>query len=126
MMEFLAVPKGYRFYCLAAGALFAANAVRADNLDAIPSLPAPHAEVAASQVLEPEYVRELSPLEAGRNDSNPVWSLANDLIAIERSQGDKREIVIVRSDGTEVEKIYFQLSVMDAKTGKENSFFMLP
>jgi dipeptidyl aminopeptidase/acylaminoacyl peptidase len=59
---------------------------------------------------ELEFVRILSPAEAGLNDSNPVWSSTGNLIAFERSRGDKREIVVARLDGKQVQKIYFQLS----------------
>ena len=35
----------------------------------------------AEEPLEPELVRPLLPVERGRNDSNPVWSPAGDMIA---------------------------------------------
>lgn len=79
---------------------------------------------ARPEVVEPEYVRALSSLEPGRNDSNPVWSPSGNLIAFERSRGDKREVVIVQTDGTQIQKIYFQLSVADIKNGKEKQFFL--
>ncbi len=85
-------------------------------------------DVAAAhvEVLEPEFVRALTAVESGRNDSNPVWSPSGSLIAFERSRGDKREIVVTRTDGTQIQKIYFQLSAADAdaKNGKEKQFFM--
>src|SRR5438093_12876954 len=56
------------------------------------------------------YVRPLIPVESGRNDSNPVWSPSGALIALERSRGDKKEIVIARPDGVVVQTIYHQLS----------------
>src|SRR2546422_5158498 len=61
------------------------------------------------------YVRPLMPIESGRNDSNPVWSPAGALIALERSRGDKKEIVIARPDGTVVHTIYYQLSESSTK-----------
>jgi Tol biopolymer transport system component len=69
-------------------------------------------------------VRALSTVEAGRNDSNPVWSASGNLIAFERSRGDKREIVIARTDGVQLHKIYFQTSSADEKESKEKQFFM--
>ena len=56
------------------------------------------------------YVRPLTAIESGRNDSNPVWSPSGALIALERSRGDKKEIVIARPDGTVVHTIYYQQS----------------
>lgn len=79
---------------------------------------------AHAEVLEPEFVRALTAVESGRNDSNPVWSPSGSLIAFERSRGDKREIVIARTDGTQVHKIYFQLSASDVRDGKEQQFFL--
>ena len=97
-----------------------------------PTVPVKAAEVnAADQDLgELEYVRMLSPLEPGRNDSNPVWSLAGSLIAFERSRGDKREIVVARVDGKQVQRIYFQLSEdtkeepTDGKDAKVQALFI--
>src|SRR2546427_5695026 len=56
------------------------------------------------------YVRPLIPVESGRNDSNPVWSPSGALIALERSRGDKKEIVTALQAGTVVDTIYYQLS----------------
>ena len=69
--------------------------------------------------IEPLYVRPLTPIEAGRNDSNPVWSRSGALIAFERSRGEKKEIVVARSDGTIVHSIYHQLS----EERRETPFF---
>ncbi len=44
----------------------------------------------ADEHLEREFVRSLVPLERGRNDSNPVWSPAGDMIAFERARGDDK------------------------------------
>lgn len=76
------------------------------------------------ELLEPEFVRALSAFEAGRNDSNPVWAPTGELLAFERSRGDKREIVIARPDGMPMQKIYFQLSV--AEPGSKETQFLLP
>ncbi len=70
-------------------------------------------------VIEPLYVRSLTKIEAGRNDSNPTWSPFGTLIAFERSRGDKKEIIIMCPDGTPVQTVYFQLS----EGSKEMKFF---
>src|SRR6266702_3287430 len=62
--------------------------------------------------IEPEFVRPLVPIARGRNDSNPVWSPSGDLIAFERSRGDNKEIVVVRSNGDIVQTIHHQNSVV--------------
>jgi len=67
----------------------------------------PHREVL--MMIEPLWVRELTEIAPGHNDSNPVWSPSGELIAFERSVGDKREIVIVSSVGTVIQKVYLQL-----------------
>jgi Tol biopolymer transport system component len=63
----------------------------------------------------PLYVRALTGIERGHNDSNPVWSPARGLIAFERSIADKKEIMITRVDGTMIQKVYFQLSDNDSE-----------
>src|SRR5580765_7252008 len=63
---------------------------------------------AAAEAIEPEYVRPLVPVARGRNDSNPVWSLSGDTVAFERSRGDDKEIVIVRTSGEIVQTIHQQ------------------
>lgn len=70
-------------------------------------------------VIEPFFFRPLTKIESGRNDSNPTWSPSGALIAFERSKGDKKEILIVRPDGTLVQTIYYQLS----DDSKEMKFF---
>src|SRR6266700_803639 len=90
------------------------------------ALPAPAAEEPAAAGasepagIEPEFVRPLVPIARGRNDSNPVWSPSGDLIAFERSRGDNKEIVIVRSNGDIVQTIHHQSS---AVTGQNPFFF---
>src|SRR5260370_5230489 len=66
--------------------------------------------------IEPEFVRPLVPIARGRNDSNPVWSPSGDLIAFERSRGDNKEIVIVRSNGDTVQTIHHQSSVVPGQS----------
>ncbi|HEY6093672.1 MAG TPA: hypothetical protein VIU93_01845 [Gallionellaceae bacterium] len=88
---------------------------------AVPAQPA--AALAEHEAVEPEYVRALMPPEGGRNDANPVWSANGSLIAFERSHGDKKEIVIARSDGVQLQKIYYQLA-QDASGARELQLFM--
>ncbi len=70
--------------------------------------------------LEPLSVRPLVPIEAGRNDSNPVWSPRGSFISFERSVGDKKEIRIALPDGTPIQTIYQLLSA----GGPELAFFV--
>jgi Tol biopolymer transport system component len=63
-----------------------------------------------SLMIEPLYVQALMDVVPGHNDSNPVWSPSGELIAFERSIGDKREIIISQLDGSEVQKIYCRSS----------------
>jgi Tol biopolymer transport system component len=58
--------------------------------------------------IDPEFVRALVPVGRGRNDSNPVWSLAGDTVAFERSRGDDKEIVVVRASGEVVQTLHQQ------------------
>ena len=71
-----------------------------------------------AEALEPLFVRPLTTIEAGRNDSNPQWSPRGSFLAFERSQGDKKEIRIVYPDGSEAQTVYFQLS-----DGGDSKFF---
>jgi Tol biopolymer transport system component len=75
------------------------------------------------EMVEPEFVRPLSAFEAGRNDSNPAWSPGGDMIAFERSRGDKREIEIAQAGGTTLQTIYFQLSGTE-KDSKQMQLFL--
>ena len=70
--------------------------------------------------LEPDFVRALTGIAAGRNDSNPVWSPSGAMIAFERSIGDNREIIVARSDGSIIQRI--QCRPTDNKD--EMEFFM--
>jgi Tol biopolymer transport system component len=69
--------------------------------------------------VDPEYVRPLVPIARGRNDSNPVWSPAGDMIAFERSRGDDREIVVVRANGEPLQTIHHK----NAAAAKQPQFF---
>src|SRR5947209_17647259 len=88
------------------------------------ALPAAGEEPAAASAaepagIEPEFVRPLVPIARGRNDSNPVWSPAGDVVAFERSRGDNKEIAIVRINGDIVQTIHQQTSVAPS----QNPFF---
>lgn len=72
-------------------------------------------------VVEPLYVQAFTEISPGHNDSNPVWSPSGQLIAFERSIGDKREIIVARADGSVVQKIYCRLS-----DGEDDMQFFLP
>ena len=72
-------------------------------------------------VIEPLYVQAFTEISPGHNDSNPIWSPSGQLIAFERSIGDKREIIVARSDGSVVQKIYCRLS-----DGEDDMQFFLP
>jgi Tol biopolymer transport system component len=89
-------------------------------LFAAAALPAFAEEQAEPAGVEPQFVRPLVPIAAGRNDSNPVWSPVGDMIAFERSRGDDKEIVIVRLNGDIVQSIHHQ---SPAAQGKSQFFF---
>jgi len=72
-----------------------------------------------AEMIEPLFVRPLTRIGTGRNDSNPQWSPLGTLIAFERSAGDKKEIRIMDPDGIEIQTVYFQLS----DSGQEEKFF---
>jgi len=64
--------------------------------------------------LAPEYVRPL--LSQGGHDSNdasPLWASGGALLVFERAEESRREIVVVRPDGTLVRTIYYQASEDD-------------
>ena len=71
--------------------------------------------------IDTEYVRSLTQITVGHNDSNPLWSPSGELIAFERSIGDKREIIIANPKGDTVQKIYFR-----ANDGDEEMAFLFP
>ncbi len=65
-------------------------------------------ETEVSKVVEPLWVRELTEVNPGHNDSNPVWSPSGEFIAFERSIGDKKEIIIASPEGAIAQKVYLQ------------------
>lgn len=58
--------------------------------------------------LEPLYVRALTGIQKGRNDSNPVWSPSGGMLAFERSVKERKEIVIAWPDGSILRRIFIQ------------------
>ena len=63
----------------------------------------------AEPSIVPVFVRPLfAHAESGRNDSSPLWSPAGELIAFERAQEARREIVIARPDGTVLKTVYYR------------------
>lgn len=100
--------------------LEAASVAVADPVPAIKAIPLRE----QYELLEPEFVKSLSAFAAGRNDSNPVWSPDGQMLAFERSVGDKREIVIQHTNGAPIQTIYFQLS--GAEKDSKQMQFLLP
>ena len=123
----------HRLGLLAGSALLSASVVVAAEMEAGATLILPDEAalvagafippVKPEELVEPEFVRALTSFESGRNDLNPVWAPNGQLIAIERSRGDKREIVISHIDGKLMQTIYFQLSGAE-NDSKESKFFM--
>ena len=72
----------------------------------------------AEQEIEPAYVRPLfARAQKGHNDSSPVWSPRGDLLAFERAEDSRREIVIARPDGAVVKTVYFKANADDPLLG---------
>ncbi len=133
----------YCFYCLAAASVFLADASHAGEAAAAPAGETDclcsgtsgsvspgsvqsggtgtgnPAEEKRPEAIEPLFVRPLVAIEAGRNDSSPVWAPRGTFIAFERSIGDKKEIRITMADGTPVQTLYHVLSA----GGSEMKFF---
>ncbi|MDH4134961.1 MAG: hypothetical protein OEV31_09215, partial [Gammaproteobacteria bacterium] len=60
----------------------------------------PALRAAAPDELAPEFVRPLSGQEThASNDASPVWGSGGALLAFERAEESRREIVVVRPDG---------------------------
>ncbi|KPK97651.1 MAG: hypothetical protein AMJ95_07945 [Omnitrophica WOR_2 bacterium SM23_72] len=77
-------------------------------------------ETEVPKVIDPLWVRELTDINPGHNDSNPVWSPSGELIAFERSIGDKKEIIIATPLGMIARRVYLQLAPDD----DEMEFFL--
>jgi Tol biopolymer transport system component len=80
----------------------------------------PELKTETPEIIEPLWVRALTGIEAGHNDSNPVWSPSGELIAFERSTGDKKVVIITDLNGSIVKKVYLQLE----KNDDEMEFFL--
>jgi Tol biopolymer transport system component len=126
------VTQNHRLVWLTGFALLYGSIALAAEMEAGVTLMLPEAAVISGsaapvaiqiEAIEPEFVRALYSFEPGRNDSNPVWAPSGKLIALERSRGDKREIVISHTDGKLMQTIYFQLSGAE-KDSKEAQFFL--
>lgn len=71
--------------------------------------------------ITPLFVRALTGIESGRNDSNPQWSPNGKWLSFERSMGERKEILIASLEGTILHKLYYQRSDKDDDLG-----FLLP
>lgn len=70
------------------------------------------------QSLRPQYVRPLFDAnEKGHNDSSPSWAYGGGLLAVERAEESRREIVIARTDGSVVKNVYYQTDEDDLGLG---------
>lgn len=82
-----------------------------------PSDPAPAKAATGPVVVDGELgaqVQRLFPDSSrGHNDSSPRWAPGGQLLAIERSEAGKREILIVKLDGKVVRKIYYRATKDD-------------
>jgi dipeptidyl aminopeptidase/acylaminoacyl peptidase len=68
--------------------------------------------------IQPQYVRPLFALsEAGHNDSSPSWAAGGEMLALERAEDSRREIVIARTDGSIVKNVYYQTDEDDLGLG---------
>ncbi len=81
------------------------------------SVPAPGA-APSEPILQPVFVKPLfAEIGKGHNDSSPSWAFGGGMLAIERSEESKREIVIVRTDGSIVKDVYYQTEEDDQGLG---------
>ncbi len=104
----------------------APTAPPAQPAPAEPQPAAPQAPVAVAKPeerrpawVEPVFVRPLTELAPGTNDSNPVWSPSGMFVAFERSAGEKKEIRIALADGTVFQVVYHLLT---ESAGQEMKF----
>ncbi|MGH8698268.1 MAG: TolB family protein [Burkholderiales bacterium] len=68
----------------------------------------------AEAEIVPAFVRPLFPQgEKGRNDSSPSWAPDGELLAVERAEEARREIVIAWPDGVVARTVYYQASEDD-------------
>jgi len=70
------------------------------------------------QTLRPLYVKPLlAENEKGHNDSSPIWAYGGAMLAFERAEESRREIIIARVDGTVVKNVYYQTDEDDLGLG---------
>ncbi len=83
------------------------------------SAPAPgQTAMQAEPTLQPVYVKPLfGEIGKGHNDSSPSWAFGGGILAVERSEESKREIVITRVDGSIVKNVYYQTEEDDQGLG---------
>ena len=68
--------------------------------------------------MHPVFVRQLfAESGKGHNDSSPSWANGGGMLAIERAEESKREIVIARIDGSIVKNVYYQTDEDDLGLG---------
>lgn len=69
-------------------------------------------------VIQPQYVKPLlAANDKGHNDASPSWANGGGLLAFERSEEARREIVIARTDGSIVKSVYLQTGDDDLGLG---------
>ncbi len=97
---------------ISTGMLWAALApLHALAQDGLPQASLPQSAPAPSQeaTLQPVFVKPLfAESGKGHNDSSPSWAYGGGMLAIERAEESKREIVIARPDGSVVKNVYYQ------------------
>ncbi len=92
--------------CVLVMALVSALAVQAQD------------EAVQESGIQPQYVRPLfSVNEKGHNDASPGWAYSGGMLAFERAEESRREIVIARTDGSIVKNVYFQTDEDDLGLG---------
>ena len=75
-------------------------------------------DVAPEHVIKPFFVRPLFAMnETGHNDASPNWAGGGGLLAFERAEESRREIVITRTEGAVVKTVYFQNNQDDMGLG---------
>ena len=86
--------------------------VEANGAIKVLEIPAENTSSAAPKVvtIAPVELKTIPFEGSGTNDSNPSWSNTGDMLAIERNEQNKKEIVILKSqDFSLIKKIYYQI-----------------
>jgi Tol biopolymer transport system component len=80
----------------------------------VPAAAPAEAPADAEPEIVPAFVRPLFPQgEKGRNDSSPSWAPDGELLAFERAEEARREIVIAWPDGIIARAVYYQANEDD-------------